>query len=254
MTRVAALGELTASIAHEVNQPLAAVVNNANASLRWLSGDSPNLAEARKAIRRIIRDGNRAGDVISRMRALLKKARTRKNAWISTRPSRKFSSLARNELQRNRVSLQTQFANDLPLILGDRIQLQQVILNLLINAIEAMSGVSEGPRELWVSSQKVTEIAGSKLVKKQMRISFKLTGHEWLCVLIAVRDSGPGLDREGLDRLFDAFYTTKSQGWAWDWRSAVRLSKLTGDGCGQRPVPRGAVFQFMLPICDQRMS
>jgi C4-dicarboxylate-specific signal transduction histidine kinase len=182
VTRVAALGELTASIAHEVNQPLAAVVNNANASLRWLSRDAPNLAEACNAIRRIIRDGNRAGDVISRMRALFKKVSTTKESFDINEVIEEVVTLAQSELQRNRVSLQTQLASDLPLISGDRIQLQQVLFNLLMNAIEAMSGVEEGPRELWVSSEKVTGTSGES-EKSQPA----LAAAEW--TLIAVRDS-----------------------------------------------------------------
>jgi C4-dicarboxylate-specific signal transduction histidine kinase len=137
VTRVTALGEMTASIAHEVNQPLAAVVTNANASLRWLSGESPNLAEAREAIRRIIRDGNRGGEIIGRIRALAKKAPPKKD-WLDLNEAiGEVVAMARSEVQRNRVLLQTKLANDLPLILGDKIQLQQVILNLLMNAVES---------------------------------------------------------------------------------------------------------------------
>ena len=251
VTRVAALGELTASIAHEVNQPLAAVVNNANASLRWLSRDSPNLAEACNAIRRIIRDGNRAGDVISRMRALFKKVSTTKERFDINEAIEEAVTLAQNELQRNRVSLQTQLASDLPLISGDRIQLQQVLFNLLMNAIEAMSGVEEGPRELWVSSEKGTGISGES-VKSQLGEK-ALAAAEW--TLIAVRDSGPGLDAKSLDRLFDAFYTTKSHGLGMGL--AISRSIIEAHG-GQlwatASGSRGAVFQFRLPICDQRMS
>src|SRR5262245_9982838 len=158
VTRVTTLGELTATIAHEINQPLAAVVTNANAGLRWLAGDSPNLAEASAAIRRIIRDGNRAGEIISRIRALAKKAPPQKD-WLDLNETiGEVLAMARSEVQRNCVSLHTKLANDLPPILGDRIQLQQVILNLLMNAIQAMSGGGDGPRDLWVSSQKVTEV------------------------------------------------------------------------------------------------
>ena len=251
VTRVAALGELTASIAHEVNQPLAAVVNNANASLRWLSRDSPNLAEACNAIRRIIRDGNRAGDVISRMRALFKKVSTAKERFDINEAIEEAVILAQSELQRNRVSLQTQLASDLPLISGDRIQLQQVLFNLLMNAIEAMSGVEEGPRELWVSSEKDTGISGEP--EKSQLGDKALAAAE--CTLIAVRDSGPGLDIKSLDRLFDAFYTTKSHGLGMGL--AISRSIIEAHG-GQlwatASSSRGAVFQFRLPICDQRMS
>jgi PAS domain S-box-containing protein len=241
VTRVAALGELTASIAHEVNQPLAAVVNNANASLRWLSRDSPNLAEACNAIRRIIRDGNRAGDVISRMRALFKKVSTTKERFDINEAIEEVVILAQNELQRNRVSLQTELASDLPLISADRIQLQQVLFNLLMNAIEAMNGVEEGPRELWVSSEKVTGISGR---------SENLAATEW--TLVAVRDSGPGLDAKSLDRLFDAFYTTKPHGLGMGL--AISRSIIEAHG-GQLwatdSASGGAVLQFRLPIRDQ---
>jgi PAS domain S-box-containing protein len=251
ITRVAALGELTASIAHEVNQPLAAVVNNANASLRWLSRDSPNLAEACNAIRRILRDGKRAGDVISRMRALFKKASTTKERFNINEVIEEVVILAQSELQRNRVSLQTQLASDLPLISGDRIQLQQVMFNLLMNAIEAMSGVEEGRRELWVSSEKITEISGES---EQSQLEDKaLAAAEWTSV--AVQDSGPGLDAKSLDRLFDAFYTTKPHGLGMGL--AICRSIIEAHG-GQLWATtngsRGAVFQFRLPIRDQRMS
>jgi C4-dicarboxylate-specific signal transduction histidine kinase len=248
VTRVAALGELTASIAHEVNQPLAAVVNNANASLRWLSRDAPNLAEACNAIRRIIRDGNRAGDVISRMRALFKKVSTTKESFDINEVIEEVVTLAQSELQRNRVSLQTQLASDLPLISGDRIQLQKVLFNLLMNAIEAMSGVEEGPRELWVSSEKVTGTSGES-EKSQPA----LAAAEW--TLIAVRDSGPGLDVKSFDRLFDAFYTTKSHGLGMGLaisRSIIEAHR--GDLRATANDSRGAVFQFRLPIRDQKLS
>ena len=247
VTRVTALGELSASIAHEVNQPLAGIVTNANASLRWLAGDSPNLAEAREAIRRIIRDGKRAGDVISRMRALFKKAPVTKERLDINEAIEEVLLFTQSELQRNRVSLHVELANDLPLILGDRIELQQVMLNLLINAIEAMSGVGEGPRELWVSSQKVTEIPGQS--EEHTLEHEGLVETKWTRVLIAVRDTGPGLDPKALDRLFDAFYTTKPRGLG----VGLAISRSIVEAHGGRlwataNAPRGAVFQFALPI------
>ena len=151
VTRVATLGEMTASIAHEINQPLAAVVNNASACMRWLAGPTPNLEEARHSAALITADGHRAGEIISRIRALALKAPPRKD-WVNINETiLEVIALARSEVHRNRASLQTQLSSDVPLILGDRIQLQQVILNLIINAIEAMSGISEGPRELQVA-------------------------------------------------------------------------------------------------------
>jgi C4-dicarboxylate-specific signal transduction histidine kinase len=133
------------------------MLTNANASLRWLAGDSPNLAEARDSIQRIVRDGSRASDVMSRMRALFKKAPAAQEPVVINSIIQEVLALAQPELRRNRVLLQTQFADDLPLVIGDKIQLQQVILNLVVNAMEAMSGIADGPRELHVSSQKITE-------------------------------------------------------------------------------------------------
>jgi PAS domain S-box-containing protein len=249
VTRVTALGELTASIAHEINQPLAAVVTNANASLRWLSGDSPNLAEAREAIRRITRDGKRAGDVISRMRSLFKKANTAKERLDINGVIEEAVVFAQNEVQRNRVSLQTQLGYDLPLIMGDRIQLQQVILNLLINAIEAMSAAGDGPRQLWVSSQKVNLTPGES--GKHRFGDEALHEAEWTHVLIAMRDSGPGLDPNNVGRLFDAFYTTKPQGLGMGLAISRSIVEAHGGRLSATADPSGgAVFEFTLPIHD----
>ena len=188
MTRVTTLGELTASITHDINQPLAAMATNANAALRWLSSDSPNLVEAHEAIRRIVRDGDRAGKIIEGVRALAKKAPPKMD-WLDLNEAiGEVVAMARSEVQRNRVLLQTRLANDLPLISGDKIQLQQVILNLLINAMEAMNGAGEGPRELEVSSQKAGNIQGES--KEERSEDRALTEVEWTHVLITVRDSG----------------------------------------------------------------
>jgi two-component system, LuxR family, sensor kinase FixL len=233
VTRVATLGEMTASIAHEVNQPLAAVVNNGSACLRWLAGQAPNLEEARQSAALIIADGHRASEIIGRIRALAKKAPPRKD-WLDINETiLEVVALARSEAQSSRVSLQTQLSKEVPLILGDRIQLQQVILNLIINAIEAMSGIGEGPRELQVGSGK-DESQG---------------------VRVTVRDSGPGLDPESLDHLFTAFYTTKPQGMGMGLaisRSIIeahsgRLWATANEG-------RGAAFQFTLPAGGERAS
>jgi PAS domain S-box-containing protein len=245
-SRVTTMGELAASIAHEVNQPLSGMVTNANAGLRWMAGDSPNLAEAREAIRRIVRDGNRASDVISRMRALFKKAPAAKEPVDINEVVQEVLVLAQTELQKNRISLRTQFANDLPFLRGDKIQLQQVILNLVINGIEAMSGVYEGERELWVSSQKVTETLGE--AGKETIGSDALTDSESAYALIAVRDSGPGLSAAELQRVFDTFYTTKSQGMG----MGLAISRSIIEAHDGRlwvtaNSPRGAVFQFTLP-------
>ena len=248
VSRLTTMGELAASIVHEVNQPIAGIVTNANAALRWLAREVPNLNETGETIRRIIRDGKRASEIVGRMRALAKKAPPQKD-WLDLNQAiGEVIAIARSELQRHRVSLQTQLANDLPLIMGDRIQLQQVVLNVLVNAIEAMSGVSEGPRELWVSSQKVTEIPDEAHEGKFASESSAVAARTH--VLIAVRDSGPGLDPSTLNRLFEAFYTTKPQGLG----MGLLISRSIVEAHGGRlwakaNAPRGAVFQFTLPIC-----
>jgi PAS domain S-box-containing protein len=252
VTRVTTLGELTASIAHEVNQPLAGIVTNANASLHWLSRDLPNVAEAREAIGRIIRDGNRASEIIDRIRALAKKAPPKKDWLDLNEVIGEVVAMARSEVQRNRVLLQTELACDLPLILGDKIQLQQVILNLLMNAIEAMSGVGEGPCELGLSSERVTEIPRES---KEERYEDAFADAERTHVVITVRDSGPGLDPQHLNRLFDAFYTTKPQGLGMGLAISRSIIEAHGGRLWAKAnARRGAVFQFMLPIREERMS
>jgi PAS domain S-box-containing protein len=231
VTRVATLGEMTASIAHEINQPLGAVVNSASACLRWL--DAQKLEEARRSATRVITEGHRAGEIIARIRALAKKAPPEKD-WVDVNETiHEVIVLARNEVQRNGVALETQLSDDVPLILADRIHLQQVILNLMMNAIEAMSGAGDGPRELWV---------GSGMDKSQG-------------VLVSVRDSGPGLDPKSIDRLFDAFYTTKPHGLG----MGLAISRSIIEAHGGRlwataNAPRGAVFQFTLPIGTERVA
>jgi signal transduction histidine kinase len=186
---------------------LAAVLTNANASLRWLAGDSPNLDETREAIRRVMRDGKRATEIISRIRALARKALPQPG-WLDLNQAIwEITAMLRDELHRSRVSLQTQLATDLPALWGDRIQLQQVLLNLLMNGIEALRGMDEGPRDLMVSSEKSTEpSSGSAEGTPETTTSAGPAGPH---VLVTVRDTGPGLDPRGLERLFEAFYTTK---------------------------------------------
>jgi signal transduction histidine kinase len=247
ISRVTMMGELAASIAHEVSQPLTGIVTNANASLRWLAGDSPNLAEARDATRRIIRDGNRAGDVISHMRALFKKTPVAKGPVNINEVIQEVLILTRTELQKNRVTLRTQFANGLPIVTGDKIQLQQVILNLVLNGIEAMNGIAEGQRELSISSRKVTEILGE--TGKATIEGASLADPESTSVLIAVQDSGPGLDATELRRAFEPFYTTKPQGMG----MGLAISRSIIEAHDGRlwvtsEAPKGAVFQFTLPI------
>jgi C4-dicarboxylate-specific signal transduction histidine kinase len=187
---VTTLGEMAASIAHEVNQPLAGIVTNANACRRWLAGATPNLDEAREAVGRILRDGNRASDVIAHIRALVRKTDTQKERLDMNQAVQEVINLTQHEAMRKGLALRTELAHDLPLVLGDRVQLQQVILNLVMNGVEAMASVADRPRELFIRSRQ----------------------HESDKVLVAVQDSGVGIDRENLGKIFDAFYTTKPQG------------------------------------------
>jgi signal transduction histidine kinase len=242
VTRVTTLGELTASIAHEINQPLTAIVGNASAGLRWLSGDSPNLDEAREAIGRIVRDGNRASDVISRMRALFKKAPMTREHFDINEAIEEVVALTHAEAQRSRVLVGTRLNGSLPPILGDRVQLQQVVLNLLVNAMEAMSGMEEGRRELLVSTNKITGAKGpaSATDSSPDKSSY---------VSVAVRDSGPGLLSGSLAQLFTAFYSTKPHGLGMGL--AVSRSIIEAHGGRLEAFPnngRGATFQFTLPV------
>ena len=190
VSRVTTLGELAASIAHEVNQPLAGIATNAGAGLRWLAAELPNLDEAREAIRRIIRDVNRAGDVVSRMRALFKKACTAME-WLDINEAiEEVVILTQSEVRRTKVALRTELAADLPSVMGDRVQLQQVVVNLILNAIEAMSTVEDRERSLVIRTQRGV-------------------GDE---VRVEVQDSGIGLDPKNAERIFDAFHTTKPDG------------------------------------------
>jgi PAS domain S-box-containing protein len=226
VNRVTTMGQLAASIAHEVNQPVAATVANADAGLRWLSARPPNLEEVRQALEDIIKDGHRAGNVIERIRALIKKVPPRNDQLDINDIVLEVIALTRSEVLRNGVSLQTQLAHGLPLVQGDRIQLQQVMLNLIVNAIEATSCTREGARELLVSTGKDASNA----------------------LLVAVQDSGPGLGPEALGRLFDAFYTTKAGGMGMGLSICRSIIEAHGGRIwATANVPQGAVFQFTLP-------
>ena len=190
VNRVTTMGQLAASIAHEVSQPITGVVTNADAALNWLGDEPPDLENVRYSLEKIVKDGNRAGEVICRVRALIKAVPPRRVDLELNEAILEVIALTHGEVLKHSISLQTQLAPGLPLIQGDRIQLQQVILNLIVNAVEAMSGVSEGSRELLI----VTRKDGSN------------------GMLVAVQDSGPGLNPKSFDRLFDAFYTTKPDG------------------------------------------
>jgi len=231
--RIATMGQLTASIAHEVNQPIAAVVTNAQAALRWLNIQPPDPEEVRQALDRIVSNGRRAGDVIGRIRALVTNAPPRNDQLDINEVILEVMALTRSELRSSGTSLQTQLADGLPLILGDRIQLQQVILNLIFNAVEAMSGSREAMRELLIR----TEQDGSG------------------GVLVAVRDSGPGPKTESLNRLFDAFYTTKPGGMGMGLSICRSIIEAHGGRVwATTNLPQGAAFQFTLPQQGQTAS
>jgi signal transduction histidine kinase len=225
--RVTTLGELTASIAHEVNQPLAAAVINGNACMRWLAAEPPNLDEARQAAVRLVKDANRASEIIAQVRALTKSSPPKKD-WLQINDIILATvTLIESEIRQNQVSLNTDLADDVPSVQGDRVQLQQVILNLVLNALEAMNRIPAGPRELIISSEK-NDAKG---------------------VRIAVQDSGIGLAPDNLDRLFSAFYTTKPDGMGMGLAISRSIVEAHGGRIWATPkAPRGAVFQFILPV------
>ena len=226
VNRVATMGQLTTSIAHEVKQPIAAAVTNAQAALRWLGARPPDLAEVRQAVGRIVEDGKRAGDVIDRIRALTKKAPQRKDWFDLNEAVLDVIALTRSEVLSHRISLRTQLATGLPLIGGDRVQVQQVVLNLVLNAVQAMSTDSDGLRDLLISTEQSQEDG----------------------VLVAVRDSGPGIDPDIVERVFQSFYTTKPSGMGMGLSICRSIVEAHG---GRLEViankPRGAIFQFILP-------
>jgi PAS domain S-box-containing protein len=228
VTRIETMGELTASIAHEINQPLAAVVTNGSASLRWLAMQPPNLKEARKAVTSAIRDANRASDVIKRIRALLQKEQPQLRPLDGNEAIREVVLLAESELLGGRVTVKTELAADVPTVLGDRVQLQQVILNLIMNGIDAMSTISDRPRELLIQSAAHPE-----------------------GVLIQVQDSGTGLDLEQAGRIFEPFFTTKPQGIGMGLSISRSIVEAHGGRLWATPgSPYGAVFQLILPKAD----
>jgi PAS domain S-box-containing protein len=226
VARATSLGVLTASIAHELNQPLSGIITNANTCLRMLASDPPDVDGARETARRTIRDGNRATEMITRLRALFVKKESTTELVDLNEATREVIALSSSELQRNRVVVQSELADDLPAITGDRIQLQQVIVNLLRNASDAMADALDRPRQLLIRTERED---GDR-------------------VRVIVRDTGAGLDRQSMDKLFDAFYTTKQDGMGIGLsvsRSIVekhhgRLWAEPNDG-------PGATFSFSLP-------
>jgi len=226
LDRLAGIGQVAASIAHEVKQPICATITNAQAALHWLDRKPPELEEVRQTLNTIVKDGNRASEVIDRIRALIKKAPPRKDRFEINGAIREVIELTHTEVVKNAISQKTELADCLLIVQGDRVQLQQVILNLIINAIEAMSGVSEGTRELLIGTGK----DGTR------------------SVLVRIGDSGPGLAAETLERLFEPFYTTKPNGLG----LGLSICRSIVEAHGGRlwvttNMPHGAIFQLTLP-------
>jgi C4-dicarboxylate-specific signal transduction histidine kinase len=227
VSRITTVSALTASIAHEVNQPLAAIITNASTCLRMLNRDPPNIDGARETIRRAARDGNRASEVIGRLRALFTKREFTLESVDLSQATREVLALSMSDLRRSRVILQAELADDVPPVTGDRVQLQQVILNLLRNASDAMADVHDRSRDLLVKTERED---GNR-------------------VRVIVRDAGVGLSSQSIDQLFDAFYTTKSGGMGIGLsvsRSIIethhgRLWAAPNDG-------PGATFGFSIPV------
>ena len=227
VARVMSLGALTASIAHEVNQPLSGIITNASTCLRMLDADPPNVEGARETARRAIRDGNRASDVITRLRALFTRKEFTLEPLDLNEAMREVIALSLNDLQRNRVVLQSDLADELPTVTGDRIQLQQVVLNLLRNASDAMMGVDDRPRQLTIRTERESPDR----------------------VRVTVRDAGVGLDRQTMDKLFDPFYTTKSGGMGIGLSvSRSIVERHHGRLWAEPNAGPGATFSFSIPL------
>jgi C4-dicarboxylate-specific signal transduction histidine kinase len=224
--RIAIIGQLSATIAHEVNQPIATARNNAVAALRFLDRNPPDLTEVREALGCIVNDADRASAVIDRIRDHLKKAPRRKERFDLNDMITEAIALTRGQAANSRVGVRARLAEGLPRVEGDRVQLQQVILNLVLNAVEAMTSVVDGPRELLISSER------SQADR----------------VLVAVRDSGPGIDPGDLERVFDSYYTTKSSGVGLGLSICRSIVKAHGGRLwAEANEPRGAIFWLTLP-------
>jgi C4-dicarboxylate-specific signal transduction histidine kinase len=236
VTRVATVGELTASLAHELNQPLSAIVTNGGACLRWLARDHPDLEQAMKSVERIIRDANRAGEVIAHTRALMKKSGGDKSALNLAQMIREVLPLVEQEMSRHQVVLHESLAESLPSVLGSRVELQQVVINLIMNGIEAMADVSGRPRELVITSERDELYDGP-------------------AVRVTLWDTGIGVSQENLGRLFEAFYTTKAHGLGMGLpicRSIVQ--EHGGQLWATRNAGHGTTFQVVLPAWSPPVS
>ena len=231
--RVNTLGELTASIVHEVSQPLGAMITSAAAGARWLAAEPPDITEGRAALDNIAADGKRAREVIARIRALTKRQLPRKERLDINRELLDVLALTERELRSHDIVLRTQLGEALRRVAGDRVQLQQVLLNMILNAIEAISGVHDGPRQLTIVSREDAPNA----------------------VVVEVRDSGMGLDPEGAERVFEAFYTTKAEGMGIGLSISRSIIEAHGGRLWASPnEPRGAVFGFSLPVAGEEQS
>jgi PAS domain S-box-containing protein len=233
MNRLTMMGELAASLAHEITQPIATARNNARAAMRFLDRNPPDLGEVREAVECIVDDADRAGDIIDRIRDHIKKAPPRKGRFDLNKAIDEVIALAEGAITTNGVSVRTRLAEALLPVQGDRVQLQQVVLNLILNAVEAMSTVETGRRELSISTEQ-TQTGG---------------------VLVSVRDSGPGIDPDHVDRVFEAFYTTKSSGVG----MGLSICRSIIDAHGGRlwadmNASGGAVFRFTLPGTDTELT
>ncbi len=230
ISRLTTMGQLTASIAHEINQPLSAIVTNADACLHWLARDEPDLDEVRNAISRIGRDGTRAGDVVRGLRALSARSEPNRARLDLNDAIQEVLALARSEMQRHRVHLRTDmFAGDRP-VFGDRVQLQQVVLNLVMNAIEAMSAVTDRQTVLAISSEPA-ESDG---------------------MIVSIEDTGAGLDPAIADRIFDPFFTTKPNGMGMGLSICRSIIQAHGGRCWASPrAPHGTAFRFTVPTAAE---
>ena len=232
VSRLTTLGELTTSIAHEVSQPLGAMVASAGACARWLAADPPVMAEVRSGLDNIVADGKRAREVIARIRALTKRQAPHMDLLDLNREILEVLALTEQELRSHDIVLETKLDSMLPQVRGDRVQLQQVLLNLILNAIEAMSAVNDRPRQLTIVSAQDTGGA-----------------------VVEVRDSGIGFDQDGAERVFDAFYTTKAEGLGIGLSISRSIVEAHGGRLWAAPnQPHGAVFAFSLPAAENGQS
>jgi C4-dicarboxylate-specific signal transduction histidine kinase len=225
VARLATMGRLAASIAHEINQPLGAIVANGNAGLRWLAHTPPNFDEAREAVDQIVKDGHRASDVIEGIRAVFKKGEERRDPLDVNELIGEVLRLTRAEIQNERISVRTELLNDLPNVVGDRVQLQLVFRNLIVNAVEAMSSVTDRERVLHIMSA---------IIPSSVRIT--------------VADTGTGIDQEIIDRIFHTFFTTKSHGMGMGLSICRAIVEAHGGTLSaSSSQPYGSIFEIQLP-------